>query len=105
MDEAERRNREEITQEDKAKNLEWMVVGTKGERRLIKSARGEDGEGRRGRASASSHTVTGRETDSEKDGKREDTGARRKKQYNKRNRSTNSDSEMEQEQPHRRTRK
>jgi hypothetical protein len=62
-------------------------------------------EGRRGRASASSHTVTRRETDNGKDGRREDTGARRKKQYNKRNRSANSDSEMEQEQPHRRTRK
>jgi hypothetical protein len=35
ISEAERRN-QELTQEDKAKNLEWMVVGARGERRIVK---------------------------------------------------------------------
>jgi len=34
--EAERRNRER-TEEDRSKNLVWMLVGQKGERRLIKT--------------------------------------------------------------------
>jgi hypothetical protein len=33
--EAERRN-SELTEEEKAKNLEWMVVGARGERRIVK---------------------------------------------------------------------
>jgi hypothetical protein len=36
--EAERRNRE-LTEEDAAKNLEWMAVGARGERRLIKGVK------------------------------------------------------------------
>jgi hypothetical protein len=36
--EAERRNGE-LTEEDKAKNLEWAVVGARGERRLLKAVR------------------------------------------------------------------
>jgi hypothetical protein len=30
---AERKNREELTEQDKAKTLKWMVVGRKGEKR------------------------------------------------------------------------
>jgi hypothetical protein len=33
--EAEKRNRE-LTEEEKAKNMEWMVVGARGERRIVK---------------------------------------------------------------------
>jgi hypothetical protein len=46
--EAERRNRE-LTEEDRAKNLEWMVVGARGERRMVKGTvrgRGAGGAGR-----------------------------------------------------------
>jgi hypothetical protein len=35
--EVERRNRD-LTQEDRAKNVEWMVVGARGERRMVKGA-------------------------------------------------------------------
>jgi hypothetical protein len=35
ISEAEERNRN-LTQEDRAKNLEWMVVGARGERRIVK---------------------------------------------------------------------
>jgi hypothetical protein len=60
--EAVRRN-EELSEDDRAKNLEWRVVGKKGQRRLIKSqsqVRGQRGGGRatarggmsRGRASS-----------------------------------------------------
>jgi hypothetical protein len=35
VDEMERRN-SELSQEDRAKNLEWSVVGARGERRLVK---------------------------------------------------------------------
>ncbi len=35
VEEAERRNRN-LTQEDKAKNMKWLVVGQKGEKRLVK---------------------------------------------------------------------
>jgi hypothetical protein len=48
ISEAERRN-QELTQEDKAKNLEWMVVGARGERRIVKGqvrARGAAGAAR-----------------------------------------------------------
>ncbi|MFO0004950.1 MAG: hypothetical protein ACK559_27855, partial [bacterium] len=34
--EAERRNKD-LNQEDRAKNLKWLVVGQKGEKRLIKT--------------------------------------------------------------------
>jgi ElaB/YqjD/DUF883 family membrane-anchored ribosome-binding protein len=41
-EEAEKRNREELTDDDKQKNLQWVVVGQRGARRLIKTqARGE----------------------------------------------------------------
>jgi hypothetical protein len=35
--EAERRNRDELTEEDKQKNLSWQVVGQRGAKRLIKT--------------------------------------------------------------------
>jgi hypothetical protein len=46
--EVERRNRD-LTQEDRAKNLEWIVVGARGERRIVKGSvrtRGARGAGR-----------------------------------------------------------
>jgi len=36
-EEADRRNVEDLSDEDKAKNLVWVVVGARGEKRLIKS--------------------------------------------------------------------
>jgi len=33
--EAEMRNNEELTDEDRSKNLAWVVVGARGEKRLI----------------------------------------------------------------------
>jgi hypothetical protein len=54
--EVERRNRD-LTQEDQAKNLEWMVVGARGERRMVKgSARTR---GARCRARSRRRTATG----------------------------------------------
>jgi hypothetical protein len=53
--EAERRNREELTEDDMAKNLTWRVVGKKGQKRLLKSYSfgGEQGGvGMRGRGAA-----------------------------------------------------
>ena len=52
--EAEKRNEEDLTDDDRAKNLKWAVVGAKGEKRLIKTtaqpARGRGGRrGGRGR--------------------------------------------------------
>jgi hypothetical protein len=47
--EVEKRNRE-LSQEDRAKNLEWMVVGARGERRMVKgTARVRGGGPVRGR--------------------------------------------------------
>lgn len=46
--EAERRN-ETRTEEERSKNVEWMVVGKKGEKRLIKGVPRQWGEGMRGR--------------------------------------------------------
>jgi len=46
VDEAEKRNRN-LTEEERAKNLKWMVVGRKGEKRMIKGEdRGLDGRQR-----------------------------------------------------------
>jgi len=48
--EAERRNESELTEEDKSKNLQWVVVGARGEKRLIKTVeRGRGGWRGRGR--------------------------------------------------------
>jgi len=46
--EAERRNRDELNQEDRAKNLFWTVVGQRGEKRMIKTVRREEQGGLRG---------------------------------------------------------
>jgi hypothetical protein len=35
-EEANRMNREELTEQDKAKNLKWAVIGPRGEKRLVK---------------------------------------------------------------------
>jgi hypothetical protein len=57
----EQKNREELTQEDLAKNLKWVAVGQKGEKRIVKAPVREDmeaggshrggGRGRGGRGS------------------------------------------------------
>jgi hypothetical protein len=41
-EEAERKNREELTEQDEAKNLKWMVVGRKGEKRIVKGTAREE---------------------------------------------------------------
>jgi len=46
--EAESRN-EKLTEEDKSKNLQWLVVGARGEKRLVKSTRREQDGGQRER--------------------------------------------------------
>jgi hypothetical protein len=53
VDEAERRNRDELSEDDVQKNLKWQVVGVRGARRLVKMrARTEtSGRGRGGRTS------------------------------------------------------
>jgi hypothetical protein len=43
--EAERRNREELNEDDLSKNLHWRVVGKKGQRRLLKTVNNWSGEG------------------------------------------------------------
>ncbi len=35
-EEADRKNRDKLTDEDRSKNLKWMVVGQRGEKRLVK---------------------------------------------------------------------
>jgi Zn-finger protein len=95
--EAERRNKEELTQEDKSKNLVWMVVGAKGERRLIKSVRREErSEGRGG------NTRRSGAGEGDMEGRRKETGTRRKEPFNKRIRHSSSGSDMDQDQPTRR---
>jgi len=46
--EVDRRNREELSQEDQAKNLVWTLVGPRGEKRMIKTVRREEQGGARG---------------------------------------------------------
>jgi hypothetical protein len=48
MQEAERRNLEDLTDEERAKNVAWKVVGKKGQRRLIKGSGGWERVGRGG---------------------------------------------------------
>lgn len=43
--EADRRNENELTEEDKSKNLKWAVVGARGERRLVKTTAWNHQEG------------------------------------------------------------
>jgi len=49
QDEAARRNEEELSAEDRSKNLKWMVVGTRGEKRMIKGVDRNPWQGVRGR--------------------------------------------------------
>jgi len=49
QEEATRRNEEEITEDDRAKNLKWLVVGPRGEKRLIKGVERNPWQGVRGR--------------------------------------------------------
>jgi len=44
--EADRRNERDLTDEDKAKNLKWAVVGAKGQKRLVKTAARPQGDPR-----------------------------------------------------------
>ena len=44
-EEVNRKNREELSEEDRSKNLRWMVVDTKGEKRIVKAPVREDWEG------------------------------------------------------------
>jgi hypothetical protein len=48
-EEVERKNREEITEDDVAKNLEWMLVGPRGAKRIIKGVNKEGEVRGRGR--------------------------------------------------------
>ena len=41
-EEAERRNHEDLSEEDREKNLKWIVVGSRGEKRLIKGTEREE---------------------------------------------------------------
>lgn len=41
-EEMERKNREELTEDDRAKNLQWMAIGRKGEKRVVKTQIRED---------------------------------------------------------------
>ena len=48
-EEVERRNEEDLTEEDKAKNLKWLLVGPRGAKKILKgSARGGQGSWRGG---------------------------------------------------------
>ncbi len=75
-EEVDRKNREELTQEDVAKNLEWMLVGPRGEKRIVKGARREVQE----------ETNRGR-------GKQGVGGAKWKTTYQKRNRDSDTEEE------------
>jgi hypothetical protein len=41
MVEVERRNQEELTEQDKSKNLCWKLVGRRGQKRMVKVAERE----------------------------------------------------------------
>ncbi len=77
-EEVERKNREEITKEDEAKNLECILAGPRGEKRIIKGIRRETGE----------ETGRGR-------GRQLATGGARKKTSHKNKRTRGRDTEEE----------
>jgi hypothetical protein len=55
VDEAEKRNRDELTDEERQKNLKWQVVGQRGARRLVKTTVRTEGSWRgRGRGRGTS---------------------------------------------------
>jgi hypothetical protein len=43
-EEVDRKNREELSEEDRSKNLKWMAVGRKGEKRIVKAPVREETE-------------------------------------------------------------
>ena len=49
VEEVERRNEEDLTEEDKAKNLKWLMVGPRGAKKIIKGTVREDQGSWRGR--------------------------------------------------------
>ncbi len=60
-EEANRMNREELTDQDKAKNLKWVVIGPRGEKRVVKMLDREE-EGARGGPSVRGARGRGRGT-------------------------------------------
>ena len=68
-EEANRMNREELTDQDKAKNLKWAVIGPRGEKRIVKMADREK-EGTRGGPSVRGVRGRGRGTWARGRGKR-----------------------------------
>jgi hypothetical protein len=68
-EEANRMNREELTDQDKAKNLKWVVIGPRGEKRIVKMADREK-EGTRGGPSVRGVRGRGRGTWARGRGKR-----------------------------------
>ena len=44
-EDVEKKNREELTEQDVAKNLKWMAVGQKGEKRIVKAQVREESRG------------------------------------------------------------
>ncbi len=68
-EEANRMNREELTEQDKAKNLKWVVIGPRGEKRVVKMLDREK-EGARGGPSVRGVRGRGRGTWTRGRGKR-----------------------------------
>ena len=60
-EEAERRNHEDLSEEDREKNLKWIVVGSRGEKRLIKGTEREEQNyrGRGGNPDRNQRATTG----------------------------------------------
>jgi hypothetical protein len=44
-EEANRKNREELSEQDKAKNLKWIVIGQRGQKRIVKAQERENNGG------------------------------------------------------------
>jgi len=101
--EVERKNREELTEEDMAKNLKWMAVGRKGEKRVIKGQiREEEGEYRnqRGRGRGRGRgTGTGRNTNRPAYTRDSDMDTSDQHEKGKRTREEGEDTEEEEERP------
>jgi hypothetical protein len=73
-EEVNRKNREEFSEEDRSKNLRWMVVGRKGEKRIVKKLLSErTGKGQQQAATGSRgpRGGTSRERGDERKGERE----------------------------------
>jgi hypothetical protein len=94
-DEVDKRNKEELTREDVAKNLEWMLVGPRGEKRIIKGISREDQEER-------TTTRKGKQAGCPSSGARRKTGYQNQQ---KRTRDSESEEEDRMEQESQRTRR